>query len=156
MKFIVDGMLGKIARWLRMLGYDAKYANYESDDRILEIALDEGRILLTRDYNLFRKASLQGIKAVFVEGKTHIEKLANLSKQLNIKLEMDVNESRCPKCNSKIKPANKNEIKNKIPESTFKVYDEFWICEGCGQVYWMGSHWKKINDYLNRAKQLSS
>lgn len=156
MKFIVDGMLGKIARWLRMLGYDAKYVNDGSDDEILKIALDEERIILTRDYQLFRKANLQGAKAVFVEGKTHIEKLANLSKQLNIRLEIDINKSRCPKCNSRLKLAGKEEVKDKIPASTYRIYDEFWVCAGCGQVYWMGSHWRKINDSLSRARQLSS
>ncbi|MEM2431096.1 MAG: Mut7-C RNAse domain-containing protein [Candidatus Bathyarchaeia archaeon] len=154
MKFVVDGMLGKLARWLRMLGYDTKYFNNMSDNEILRVALEENRILLTRDYQFFRRANSSGVKAVFVEGGTHAERLANLSEQLNIKLEIDINESRCPKCNAKIRMINKEDIKDKIPSSTYKNYNEFWICSGCGQIYWKGSHWIKINNTLNQAKQV--
>ncbi|MEM0050557.1 MAG: Mut7-C RNAse domain-containing protein [Candidatus Bathyarchaeia archaeon] len=151
-KFIVDGMLGRVARWLRMLGYDTKYAGDLRDDEILEIAANEGRIILTKDYQLYRKANASGIKAVFVEGRTHIEKMVDLSRQLNISLEINIEKSRCPKCNSPIKPIEKESIKDKVLYSTYKTYNEFWICTGCSQVYWKGSHWKKINDSLNKIK----
>ncbi|MEM2320835.1 MAG: DUF5615 family PIN-like protein [Candidatus Bathyarchaeia archaeon] len=153
-KFMVDGMLGKVARWLRMLGYDTKYANDLNDYEILKIAADEKRIILTKDYQLFRKANANGIKAVFIEGRSHIEKLADLSRQLNIKLEIDIKKSRCPKCNSAIKPVNKESVKGKVPSSTHKIYNEFWICTGCGQIYWKGSHWNKINNSLDQAKRI--
>lgn len=155
-KFIVDGMLGKVARWLRILGYDTKYANDLHDDEILRIAADEGRVILTKDYHLFRRANANGIKAIFVEGRAHIEKLADLSRQLDIRLEIDIEKSRCPKCNSLIKSVNKEDIKDRVLSSTYKIYDEFWICTGCGQVYWKGSHWIKINNSLNRAKKILS
>lgn len=151
-KFIVDGMLGRVARWLRMLGYDTKYAGDLQDNEILEIAANEGRIILTKDYQLYRKANASGIKAVFVEGRTHIEKMVDLSRQLNISLEINIEKSRCPKCNSPIKPIEKESIKDKVLYSTYKTYNEFWICTGCSQVYWKGSHWKKINDSLNKIK----
>jgi uncharacterized protein with PIN domain len=154
LEFIVDGMLGKVARWLRMLGYDTKYVNDMGDDDILKVALDEGRIILTRDYQLFRKANMHRIKAIFVEGDSHIEKLANISKQLNIRLEIDINKSRCPKCNAKIRVIGKEDIEDKIPKTTFKIYNDFWICTGCGQIYWRGSHWKKINSSLSQAREI--
>lgn len=156
LKFIVDGMLGKVARWLRMLGYDTKYANDLNDDEILRVAADEERIILTKDYQLFRKANANGIKAVLVEGVSHAEKLADLSRQLNIRLEIDIRRSRCPKCNSPIKSIAKENIREKVPASTYEMYDEFWICVGCGQIYWKGSHWKKINSSLNQAKKILS
>lgn len=154
MKFIADGMLGKVARWLRMLGYDIKYANDLDDKEILRIAADEKRIILTRDYQLFRKANAGGVKAVFVNGRTHAEKLADLSRQLNIRLEIDIERSRCPKCNSTIKPVSKESVKDRVPPSTYRIQDEFWMCTGCGQVYWKGSHWKKINSSLDQAKKI--
>ena len=152
MKFVVDGMLGKVARWLRMLGYDTKYFNDMSDDEILKVASEEKRILLTKDYQFFKKANIHGVRAIFVEGETHVEKLANLSKQLNIKLEININYSRCPKCNAEIRPINKEAVKDKIPPSTYRIHNEFWVCSKCGQVYWKGSHWIKINSALNQAK----
>ncbi|MEM2272866.1 MAG: Mut7-C RNAse domain-containing protein [Candidatus Bathyarchaeia archaeon] len=153
-KFMVDGMLGKVARWLRMLGYDTKYAGDLHDDEILKIAVNERRIILTKDYQLFRKANTNGIKAVFVEGRTHIEKMIDLSRQLNIRLEVSIEKSRCPKCNSPIKLVEKESIKDKVLSSTYKAYNEFWVCTGCEQVYWKGSHWKKINESLNKVKML--
>ena len=156
MKFVVDGMLGKVARWLRMLGYDTKYFNAMSDDEILKVDLEEKRILLTRDYQFFKKANIHGVRAIFVEGKTHIERLVNLSKQLNIRLKINIDDSRCPKCNAEIRPINKEAVKDRIPPSTYRIYSEFWICSGCGQVYWKGSHWIKINSALDQAKQIIS
>ncbi|MEM1606875.1 MAG: Mut7-C RNAse domain-containing protein [Candidatus Bathyarchaeia archaeon] len=155
MEIAVDGMLGKLARWLRMLGFDTKYFNNVSDDDILRISSEENRIILTRDYQFFKKANARGVRAIFVEGKTHVERLANLSKHLGIKLEIDLERSRCPKCNARIKPVSKEEIKDRVPASTYKIYNEFWICSGCGQVYWKGSHWKKINNTLTQARQLA-
>lgn len=155
MEMAVDGMLGKLARWLRMMGFDTKYFNSLSDDEILRIASEEKRIILTRDYQFFRKANAHGVKAVFVEGRTHVERLANLSRLLGINLEIEIEKSRCPKCNANIKPVNKEEIRDKIPASTYRTYNEFWICAGCGQVYWKGSHWNKINNTLNQARQLA-
>jgi len=154
MKFVVDGMLGKLARWLRMLGYDTKYFNNMDDNEILKVASKEKRILLTRDYQFFRRAIIQGVRAVFIDGETHAERLAELSKELNVKLEINIDESRCPKCNAKIRLIDKEKVKNRVPKSTYKTYDEFWICSKCGQVYWKGSHWKKINNTLSKAKQL--
>lgn len=153
-KFMVDGMLGKVARWLRMLGYDTKYANNLNDDEILKIADGEKRIILTKDYQLFRKANASGVKAVFIEGRSHIEKLADLSRQLDIRLEINIERSRCPKCNSAIKSVDKESVKDKVPSTTHRIYGEFWICTGCGQIYWRGSHWKKINNSLDQAKKI--
>lgn len=156
MKFVVDGMLGKLARWLRMLGYDTKYFNDVDDDEILKVASEEKRILLTRDYQFFRKASIHGVRAIFIDGETPAEKLAELTRELNVRLEVNIDESRCPKCNARIKPIDKERVKDKVPKSTYRIYNEFWVCTGCGQVYWKGSHWKKINSTLNRVKQIAS
>jgi len=153
MKFIVDGMLGKLARWLRMLGYDTEYSGDISDDEILRIALREGRIILTRDYEFFKRANLNGAKAIFIKGKTNAEKLAYLSKQINIRLKIDINKSRCPKCNAKIELISKEKIKDKVHEATYRFYNEFWQCPRCGQIYWKGSHWKKINAILKNAEE---
>lgn len=153
MKFIVDGMLGKLARWLRMLGYDTEYSGDINDDEILEIALKEKRIILTRDYEFFKRANLNGAEAIFIRGKTNTEKLADLSKQIGIRLEIDIDKSRCPKCNTKIKLIPKEIVKNKVHEVTYRFYNEFWQCPKCGQIYWKGSHWKKINAALKEAEE---
>jgi uncharacterized protein with PIN domain len=137
-----------------MLGCDVEYFNDLDDDKLIEIGAKEERILLTRDTQLFRRASVNGVEAFLIQGRTEIEKLVELAQHFHFRLEMDVDNSRCPKCNTKISPVPKEEIKDKIPQSTSRFYDDFWICPNCGQIYWQGSHWKKINRTLSQAKQV--
>jgi len=153
MRFVVDEMLGRSSRWLRMLGYEAEYFK-TSDNELLEIAKRENRILLTRDLELFRRARSRGLEAFFVEGKDEAERLANVSKRFNIKLEIDITSSRCPACNSLVRRVGKAEVSDRVPKGSLMHYDEFWICTGCGKVYWQGRHWKKINETLARAREL--
>jgi hypothetical protein len=152
MEFITDGMLGKLTRWLRMLGYDVEYFQSLGDRQLIESAKAENRVLLTRDQELYKQAVKQGINAFLVEGETEAEKLAKLAKQLNLKLEIDVALSRCPKCNTKIRPASKNTVAGRVPDGTLSRYEEFWECPNCGQIYWQGAHWKRIDKTLREAR----
>ena len=154
LKFVADGMLGKLARWLRMLGHNVKYSSSLSDDKLLKIAKNEYRVLLTRDLELYQQAVARGVKAVYVEGEDEAEKLAKLAKRFGFRLEIDFKSSRCPKCNARIKPVEKEAVRGKVPESTYKYYDEFWECQKCGQIYWQGAHWKRINETLKKAKSI--
>lgn len=154
MRFVADGMLGKLTRWLRMLGHDVEYSSSFDDGELISVARSENRVLLTRDVKLYRKAATEGVEAFLVEGKTEYEKLAELARRYGFKLEIDVPDSRCPKCNSRIRPVRKEEVMERIPESTSKHYDEFWECQNCGKIYWQGSHWKRINKTLSQAKQV--
>lgn len=153
LKFITDGMLGKLTRWLRMLGHDVKYSRSLNDEQLIEIAKRERRILLTRDLELYRQASVQGINAFFVERTTEAKKLANLAKRFNLKLEFDVTVSRCPKCNTRIKPIPKKRIIGRVPETTATYYDKFWQCPSCEQIYWQGAHWGRIQATLREARE---
>ena len=153
MRFITDGMLGKLTRWLRMLGQDVKYLKSLEDEELTKIAKAERRVILTRDLKLYQQTMTQGSTAFLVEGSTEAEKLANLAKRFNISLKFDVTVSRCPKCNSRIKSVSKEKVIRKIPEATSSYYDEFWKCSGCGQVYWHGSHWKRIEKTLREARE---
>jgi len=138
-----------------MLGYDVKYFNDLDDEQLIEIAAKEKRVLLTRDIQLFRRASVNDVEAFLIKGRKETEKLAELAQRFHIKLEIDINNSRCPKCNTRIKSVSKEEVKDKIPQATSQFYDAFWVCPKCEQVYWQGSHWKKINRTLFQAKQIA-
>lgn len=144
-------MLGKLTRWLRILGQDVKYSRSLKDEELIKIGKAESRIILTRDFKLYQQAMTRGSTAFLVKGLTEAEKLGNLAKRFNISLEFDVTVSRCPKCNSRIRSVPKEEVMSKIPEATSSYYDEFWKCSGCGQVYWHGSHWKRIEKTLREA-----
>ena len=152
LRFLADGMLGKITRWLRMIGYDVEYYNSLDDDDLISISVRENRVLLTRDIDLCRKALSRGASAFYVKGQNEIEKLAEIGEHFDLELKINVENSRCPKCNAKILPVPKSKVKNKVPPATLRVYNEFWECPRCGQIYWQGSHWKRITRTLLEAR----
>ncbi len=152
MKFLADSMLGKLTRWLRILGYDVKYLNDAEDKELMEIALKERRVLLTRDYDLSKRAHALGAESFCIKGVGEIDGLFEMKEGFNIDLDVDTENSRCPKCNAKIIGVPKDKIWNRIPESTARFHNEFWICTDCGQIYWQGSHWKRILETLNKVK----
>lgn len=154
LRFVADGMLGKLTRWLRMLGHDVTYSNSLGDDELIKVAKEEQRILLTRDIRLYQKAATDNVRAFLIEGETECDRLAVLAKKYEFSLTIDISESRCPKCNSRITPIRKENVAERIPESTYKIYNEFWECQNCGKIYWRGSHWKRINETLSQAKEI--
>jgi hypothetical protein len=153
LKFLTDGMLGKLTRWLRMLGHDVEYTGSTDDRELIKKAKEENRILLTRDVELYRQGVAKGAEAFLIDNPNQTANLATLAKRFDFKLEVSMESSRCPKCNSRIKAVSKANIADKIPSSTSSNYDEFWQCQGCGQVYWRGAHWKRIEKTLTEAKK---
>jgi len=118
----------------------------------MQKAKDERRVLLTRDLELYQQGTAKGVDVFLVEGSTEAQRLANLAKRFKFKLEINVEISRCPKCNTRIKPVSKDKILERIPKTTASHYDEFWLCPNCSQVYWRGAHWKRIENTLEEAK----
>ncbi len=153
MRFITDGMLGKLTRWLRILGHDVEYTGSMDDQELIQKAKKEKRVLLTRDVELFRQAIAKGAEAFLVEDPNQTANLASLAKRFKIKLEVNVKISRCPKCNGTIKTIPKAEITDKIPATTSSNYDDFWQCQQCRQIYWHGAHWDRIEKTLDEARK---
>jgi len=145
-------MLGKLTRWLRMLGHDVNYFRSADDKKLVEMAKSEKRVLLTRDRKLYQQAVTRGLEAVLVEATDEAGKLADLAKRFGFTLEIDLSVSRCPTCNASINSVSKEVVVDQIPESTSVYYDDFWKCTGCGKVYWRGAHWKRIGETLEEAK----
>jgi uncharacterized protein with PIN domain len=152
LRFIADGMLGKLTRWLRMLGHDVHYFRDADDEKLIEIAESDNLVLLTRDHELFQRAVSQGTGAFFVDSADYVGQLADLAGRFGFLLEVDLSVSRCPKCNGRIAAVAKDSVADQIPELTSAYYSDFWKCLGCGKVYWRGTHWKRIEKTLEEAK----
>ena len=152
LRFIADGMLGKLTRWLRMLGHDVDYYRSADDEKLAELAKQEKRVLLTRDRKLCQRAASLGVEAVLVDATDDVGKLTCLAGRFGFKLEMDLSVSRCPKCNAVLEAVSKELVVGQIPEATSRYYSDFWRCPGCGKVYWQGAHWKRIEETLEAAK----
>jgi uncharacterized protein with PIN domain len=156
MRFLLDGMLGKLTRWLRMIGYEATYLNDTDDSDLLKTAKQDSLTLLTSDEELYRTAIARGIDAFYVKGRTESERLAGLAARYGLNLAIDTSNSRCPVCGFLIKEIPKEDVRSRVPPATFKVYQTFWVCTNpdCAKIYWQGSHWKKIEQTLESAKNI--
>lgn len=140
MKFIADDMLGKLAKWLRILGYDTVYYQTQNDNELIEIAHQENRILLTRDTQLSRNWL---VPTLLIKKETIEEQLKEVIQRFKLEIENALF-SRCPKCNTLLREIKKDEIKDKIPEFVYQTYNEFWTCPTCKRYYWAGTHWMNI------------
>lgn len=148
MKFIADDMLGKLAKWLRILGYDTVYYRTQNDYDLIELAQKEGRILLTRDIQLSRNWL---VPTLLIKDEIIDEQLKQVIQRFNLELGNTLF-SRCPKCNTLLIEIKKEEIKDKIPEFVYQTYDEFWTCTTCNRYYWAGTHWMNIKAKVERLK----
>ena len=144
--FILDVHLGKLARILRMLGFDALYRTDYDDPEIIHIALDEHRIILTRDRRmLFNKCITHGhwLHSTNAEEQARevIERFDLLGRIRRF--------LRCPLCNGLLQHADKQYILDRLEPLTIKYYEEFYECPDCLQLYWKGTHFDRIVDKLN-------
>ncbi|MHA1229647.1 MAG: DUF5615 family PIN-like protein [Candidatus Helarchaeota archaeon] len=157
MKFVTDAMHGRIARYLRILGYDTFYPNDISDSEILEIAKKENRIIITRDVQLSERARSRNIPFILLRSVDFTRNFHEIYKKFSLNLELDSNKSRCPVCNSEITPIPKEKIKGKVPEKTYLRFEKYWICTNkkCGKIYYEGMHWVKIRKQLEKVKNYS-
>lgn len=161
MKFIIDSMLGTLARKLRIFGFDSLYYNNISDDNILSLCIDTSRILLTSDKELFKRAIKHNVKCILLNGNEE-DNLVKISSLLNIRLRFNINNSRCALCNTPLKKVTKECVKNTIPNNVYNRFEEFYYCSTCNKVYWEGSHIRrileieeKVNAKLKRWVQVS-
>lgn len=148
-------MLGKLTRWLRMLGYDVEYFRNLKDSQLLERAKKDNRVLLTKDRNLYCKAMKEGVECKLVNGRTEIDKLSELAAAYNITLKIDTKYSRCTKCNQILTTIPKDEAEERLMPGTLMLYKNFWICQNCNKIYWKGSHWKGITQTINQARKIN-
>jgi len=146
-------MLGSLARWLRILGYDTIYFKNISDKEILEYAAKEGRVVLTRDYGLYRRARKNNLKAIYFETSKIDEMLTILAKRYGISLLIDPNRTRCPICNSDLKKVSQKEVKGKVPDIVLREHSDFWVCGKCGKIYWKGTHWITMEKTLSKVRE---
>lgn len=137
-KFLVDFMLGRLAKWLRVFGYDTVYLKNESGKNPVLESLKEDRILVTRNMRLSGKPAW---KLALIKSDDVSEQL----KQLVTELKLDISKKRlftiCSVCNSPIEPVkDKNEIKALVPEYVFNTQNDFSKCSKCNKLYWHGTH----------------
>ncbi len=139
MKFLADAMLGRLATWLRLLGYDTVYLPDADDHELARIARAEDRVLLTRDVELTRR---RGVRHVLIES----EQVDAQLRQVFHALELSARDafSRCAECNLVLQSVSKDRVRDQVPPYVFQTHDRFLRCRRCGKIYWRGTHWARI------------
>jgi uncharacterized protein with PIN domain len=147
MRFIADAMLGTLAKWLRILGYDTVFDPGLDDHQLVRRARAEGRVLLTRDREL---AQRRGVTVLSVTGEALDDQIRQVVSELNLAPEHSF--SRCPVCNSGLKAIDIESARARVPAYVAKTHKQFKACPGCRRVYWRGSHWRKMDEQLSRLR----
>ena len=145
-KFIADCHLGKLAKYLRIMGFDTLFFPHIDDDDLIIIANEEKRIILTRDRELSQR---KNAPVLFLEPTDTKEQLKMLIKYYKLK-EHPLPFSRCIVCNSPLQVIEKEKIINRIPEKVKKYFDYFEYCPACDRIYWQGDHYRHMMEFLEQ------
>jgi uncharacterized protein with PIN domain len=136
-KFIVDEMLGRLAKWLRAIGYDTVYHEGGGDDALVQRALEEDRIILTRDTHMVKRKLAR--KSLLIKDDHTREQLKQVVKELGLDVESNLF-TRCLICNQELLSVSREDVRDKVPTYTYLTQSNFYECPSCGRVYWPGTH----------------
>jgi hypothetical protein len=148
-EFVADGHLGKMVRDLRLLGIDVAYDPAAEDRQLVEIASRHRRALLTRDRRLLMHAAVQ--LGYYLRSQNPLEQTIEVLRRFDLGSILSPF-SRCLRCNALLEPAEKQKVIGQLEPLTKIYYDEFRRCSGCGQVYWSGSHFRKLQNRLEQIR----
>lgn len=149
MKFLLTRELGRLAKWLRILGFDAEYFSEDNSGSLIIQALRDNRSVLTRNLKM---PDMHGIKVLYIKSDHIKEQISQVLKELNIKPENCYMFSRCIVCNVELASIEKERVKDKVPEYVFKTQEDFVSCPQCKRIYWQGTHWGNVRKTLDEIK----
>jgi uncharacterized protein with PIN domain len=136
-------MLGRLARWLRSLGYDTLYDTTWDDAALARLARAEGRLLLTRDRQLAGRRGLRSLLILSDYVEEQLEQVLPVLPQADEKAL-----GRCRACNGLLEAVDRASVERLVPEYVWESQSEFDYCRGCGRVYWQGTHYKRLRERL--------
>jgi len=143
--FLVTKELGKLAKWLRIIGFDAKYTPASEKNQIVVCSLRENRIILTRNKSI---GARQGIRVVHIGYDDLMRQLRQVLDELRLKPDSNLFFMRCVLCNEPLREVKKETVKAEVPEYVFNTQEEFVRCDRCNRVYWKGTHWGNVQRCL--------
>ena len=146
-RFVLDVHLGKLATYLRLLGFDALYRNDYNDDELAQISSQEQRILLTQDRGLLKRSKV--IYGYSVRSVNPEEQTVEVMQRFNLH-DAIAPLKRCPRCNGDLDSVEKAAIEDQLPHYTRLSYNEFSQCQRCQQIYWKGAHYERIQGLLDK------
>ena len=146
-KFVADVMLGRLAKWLRIAGFDVLYSNKFSDDELIEISNREDRVLLSRDTRLLIRKPVT--KFLFLETQEIQSQIRQVFRSMSI-LELEFPLTRCLSCNDILMEANRESVRSRVPAFVYNTQSHFKSCPKCGKIFWAGTHRNAVVCTLNK------
>lgn len=146
--FIADAMLGRLARWLRLLGFDTLYDPFGEDRKLARQSVAQGRVLLTRDRGLLERRIVQS--GLLIAHDRPAAQLRQVLDEMHLPSSTWRIFSRCTVCNGLLATATPEEVEGLVPPFIHRRHTEFWRCPCCGRVYWEGSHRQRAWEVLQR------
>jgi len=155
-RFIVDGMLGNIAKKLRIMGFDTEFWLAANDDFLINKCMNEPKLLVTRDRGLYLKISKMGMKCLLLLDNDEVRDLVFILEDCGIKYVEPVPNvnTRCTICNGILNKIDKTMVSNPIPEKVYKNISNIYRCSKCLKIYWDGTHVQNINLFIGNINNL--
>lgn len=145
LKFIVDSNVGKLTKWLRMTGYDAIFFDGADDSQMVTIALNEGRVILTRDTQIMRRGVITSgrLKAILIQSDRPEQQMRQVMDTLNLNCQFQPF-SLCLECNQPLEERSREQVRERVPPYVFKTQHQYMECPACQRIYWRGTHWQAM------------
>lgn len=152
-RFIADHNVGKLARWLRMMGYDTLFFDGSDDSRMVATALSEDRVILTRDTGIMKRrlVTTGRLKAVLVVSDEPELQVKQLLRELGLDTRLNLF-TLCLECNQPLTSRSREQVRERVPPHVFKTQHQYMECPSCHRIYWRGSHWQAM---IRKLKRLS-
>jgi len=156
-KFIIDLNVGRLARWLRMMGYNTLLFDHGEDYRMIRIALDEARIIITRDTRIMERRVITSgrLRAILVNGDRPEEQMHQVMEHLHLNIDFRPF-SLCLECNQPLVERDKGDVVDRVPPYVFQTQEQFVECPACCRVFWKGTHWQAMTRKLHGFVQSQS
>jgi len=150
-KFFADNNVGKLAKWLRMMGYDTLFFNGSDDSSMIAIALAEGRVILTRDTQIMRRRVVTSgqLKAILIQGDEPEQQMCQVIDSLNLDCQFRPF-TICLECNQPLLPRSREQVKDLVPPYVFQTQVQYVECPTCHRIYWRGTHWQAMTKKLEK------
>jgi len=148
LRFVVDCMLGSLAKWLKILGLDTRYDPALDDDDLVEIADRQDRILVTRDSRLVRRRRLR--EPIFIVSQDLHEQIHQVLREKNIKINPGLLLSRCLDCNRPTENVPREAVRDLVPAYVYRTQEKFSRCPACGKTYWQATHVTRMLERLRK------
>lgn len=150
-RFIVDNNVGKLVKWLRMMGYDTLFFNGHNDSHMIAMALAEDRVMLTRDTQLMKRRVVTSgrVKAISVSSDNPEEQIRQVIDILNLDCRFRPF-SICLECNQLLEEKSTSQVKDLVPPYVFQTQSQYMECPACHRIYWKGTHWQAMSEKIER------